>query len=366
VNKQQTGRDSDRGANGQTVYRADITQTMARGLLEAGAQIGRTTVADVPRAANADLIAGESWTRSAYAHLVWPVTSALTLSPGARITSSTHVAQHSVARWLLSEWAFRPGWALTASAGVSEQLPELRHLLGAFGALAPRAERARQFDAALEQQVTSTFRWQATVFNRAEADVLREPDVHSRLVDDVLVPPESRYANALEGSSRGIELLLDRRSPHGLSGWAAYAYGRTRHTDTERRESFWGDFDQRHALTLFGRFSFSDHASVGATFRAGSNFPIPGYLASSPRGLVVGPERNRVRLPAYARLDVRADREFEGFGRRIALFIEMQNLLNRANAGLAGGFIDAATGEATGFTDALFRRRAAAGFLVEF
>jgi hypothetical protein len=49
LNKQQTGRESDRGANEQVGYRADLTRPIARGLIEAGAQIGRTAVDDLPR-----------------------------------------------------------------------------------------------------------------------------------------------------------------------------------------------------------------------------------------------------------------------------------------------------------------------------
>jgi hypothetical protein len=366
LNKRQTGGDSDRGANEQAAYRIDVTRPIARGLIESGAQVGRTAIGDVPRLPEADPIAGASWMRSGYVHLVWPVTSALMLSPGMSVASSTHVRQPTVARWLLGEWAFRPEWAVTASVGVSRQLPELRHVRGPARVLTPRTERATHFDAGIEQQLTDAVRWQATVFGRAEGDILREPDVHPRLVDGTMMPPERRYAGVLEGSSRGIELLLDRRSASGLSAWAAYAFGKTRYADRERGESFWGDFDQRHALTLFGRFAYSSRTSVGATFRTASNFPIPGYLAATQHGLVVGTERNRIRLPTYARLDVRADRGFERFGHRVTIFGEILNVLNRANAGLADGFINTATGEATGFTDRLLRRRASAGILIEF
>ena len=367
LNKDRTGRESDRGADEQAGYRVDLTRPIARGLLEAGAQIERTAIDDLPQMAATNQIAATSWARSGYAHLTWPVTPTLTLSPGMRVTSSTLVPQRAVTRWLLGEWAFRPRWAINASVGVSRQLPELRHVFGGSGAPTFGAERARHLDVAIEQQLTSALRWQATVFSRTERDILREPDIYPRLVNGTIVPPERQYAGGLDGSSNGIELLLDRRSAGGgLTAWAAYAYGKTRYTDAERRESFWGDFDQRHALTLFGRYPFGTHTSVGATFRTGTNFPIPGYLAAGPRGLVVGAERNRVRLPPYARLDVRADRAFERFGHRVTVFGEILNLLNRANAGLAGGFINPATGEATGFTDALFRRRVSAGVVVEF
>jgi TonB-dependent receptor-like protein len=367
LNMQQTGHETDHGANEEAGYRVDLTHPIARGLLEAGAQIGRTAIDDLPRRAGANPVAAASWARSGYAHLTWPITPTLTLSPGMRVTSSTLVPQRAIARWLLGEWAFRPRWAINASVGVAQQLPELRHVIGGTAAPIFGPERARHVDVAIEQQITSALRWQATVFSRMERNILREPDIDHRLVDGIIVPPERQDADGLEGSSRGIELLLDRRSAGaGLAAWAAYAYGKTRYTDTGRREWFWGDFDQRHALTLFGRYPFARHASVGATFRAGSNFPIPGYLAVGPHGLVVGAERNRVRLPAYARLDVRADREFERFGRRVTIFGEVLNLLDRPNAGLTGGSINTATGETTGFTDALFRRRVSAGVVVEF
>jgi hypothetical protein len=366
VNKHQTGRTSDRGAHEQLLYRADVVRPVGDALLEFGAQIGRMAIDDVPRTPDAEAITGSSWARSAYAHVAWAATPTLTLSPGARITAFTHAPHLALTHWLLSEWAFRPGWTLNASVGASDQLPELRHVVGRAGATDPRAERARYVDVGLELQLTGSIRWQATVFLRREDDILREPDLRPRAVGDLVIPPERRYANALRGAAHGVELLLDRRSPTGLSGWAAYSYGKTRYDDVERGEQFWGDFDQRHALTLFGRARLSPRTSVGATFRAGSNFPIPGYLLARDGGLFIGAERNRLRLPAYARLDVRGDRRFDYFRRHLTVFAEMLNVLNRANAGLAGGSVDTITGEATGLTDSLLGRRASVGVLIEF
>jgi hypothetical protein len=83
-------------------------------------------------------------------------------------------------------------------------------------------------------------------------------------------------------------------------------------------------------------------------------------------GLFVADRRNQVRLPAYARLDVRADRDFESFGRRLRVFVEVINVTNRVNVGAAPGSIRPSTGEAIGFTRTLFPRRVSAGLLIEF
>jgi hypothetical protein len=290
----------------------------------------------------------------------------LTLSPGLRVTGSSLFHHAIVTRWMLAEWAIRGGWTLDASAGVSHQVPDLRHAVGSAGSRELRPERAAHVDVAIEQRLTRSVRWQATLYSRREEDILREPDVYPRLLDGAITPPDPGYANALRGSSSGVELMIDRRSATGLSGWAAYSYGRSRYTDTERRETYWADLDQRHAFNLFGGYRFANGASVGATYRAGSSFPIPGYFETRGPGLFVSDRRNHVRLPVYSRLDLRADRGFESFGRRLTLFAEVLNVLNRRNAGLASGSVDPTTGEATGFTNTLFRRRASAGLRIDF
>jgi hypothetical protein len=251
---------------------------------------------------------------------------------------------------------------------VFQSLPQIGQALGGAGAPGIRPERETMFDVGVGQRIGASLRWQATLFRREERDILREPDVNPRLVDGVLtdLSTPGRYENALSGSSRGVELLLERRSGGRFSGWLAYSYGRTRLTDTARGETFWADFDQRHGVNASGLYRLSDRTRVSVKFRGGTNFPIPGYLAARDGGLVAGAQRNMLRLPAYARFDVRASRTFDYGGRRLTIFAEVLNVLNRRNVGIADGFIRRGTGEAAGFTRTLFPRVPSAGILIEF
>jgi hypothetical protein len=133
-----------------------------------------------------------------------------------------------------------------------------------------------------------------------------------------------------------------------------------------RGETFWADFDQRHTFSVFAHYRVSPATSIGTTFRAGSNFPIPGYFTRTGGRVLVGSARNQVRLPPYARLDLRADRQFRYGQRSFTVFVEGLNVLNRTNLGLAEGSVDPATGAAIGFTDTLLRRRLSAGVVFEF
>ena len=379
VNKNQAGRDTDRGTDGEFSYRVDVAGAMLGGLLEAGGQAqrmrgsryvsrGEPISGGLPQFPSIDAFDGKSWLLSGYVHFNWNVTPRLTVAPGMRVADSTLVRQRTVTRWILGEWSAGSGWTLNASAGVSHQFPEFEQVLGSAGAQGLRPERARHIDIGIEQRLAKSVRWQATFFNRKEREILREPDISPRLLGDVITgaPDPARYENALSGWSRGLELLLERRSATGISGWAAYSYGKTRYTDTARSETFWGDFDQRHAINVFGVHRLSDRTSVAVKFRGGTNFPIPGYLAERDGGLFVGHQRNEVRLPNYARLDVRASRSFNYAAGRLTLFVEILNVLNRTNRGLADGFIRPGTGEAAGFTEPLIPRFPSAGILIEF
>ena len=74
-----------------------------------------------------------------------------------------------------------------------------------------------------------------------------------------------------------MELVVQRRSPNGLSGWVAYDLAFTEYRNRNSGETFDADYDQRHTVNMYGVYRLSDRTSFSARFRAGSNFPVPGY-----------------------------------------------------------------------------------------
>ncbi len=52
---------------------------------------------------------------------------------------------------------------------------------------------------------------------------------------------------------------------------------------------------------------------------------------ASPCSCGLATERNALRLPAYSRLDVRADRAFTWSSRRLVVFVDVANVLNHEN-----------------------------------
>jgi hypothetical protein len=72
-----------------------------------------------------------------------------------------------------------------------------------------------------------------------------------------------------------------------------------------------------------------------------------------------------LRLPAYARLDLRADRAFTWSSRRLTLFVEVANALNRTNLRNVPYSVDR-SGRVLGATDSMIPILPSAGFVIEF
>jgi len=131
-------------------------------------------------------------------------------------------------------------------------------------------------------------------------------------------------------------------------------------------ERFWGDFDQRHTLNAYGLYRYSDRASFVAKLRVGSNFPIPGYYGESGGAYFVTDVRNTERLPVYGRLDLRANRTFTWSQRRLTLFAEVINVLNRDNMRFTPPGINTLTRAATTPFDSMLPIVPSVGALIEF
>jgi hypothetical protein len=113
-------------------------------------------------------------------------------------------------------------------------------------------------------------------------------------------------------------------------------------------------------------YRHSDRASFVGKLRIGSNFPIPGYYAQQDGGYVVAGVRNTARLPAYGRLDLRANRAFTWSRRRLTLFAEVINVLNRDNVRFTPPGVNTLTRAAGTPFDSMLPIVPSVGVLIEF
>ena len=363
------GRASDSG------YRMDLGYTPGEGeLFEGGWSLERlgTRQQQAFAVPGWPILGGEDFHAAAskvgaYAQLHW-TRGAFTVTPGARVDRFGLTGDSALSPWLQAEWQASSNLTVSANTGIHHQFPDYVELAGRRGRSGLRPERSFPVDVGVERRLGMTTRLQITGYDREERDLVDLPDQYTRVVGGTLRPPSatSLYDNSLKGSSRGVEVLLQRRTP-ALSGWIAYSLARTRYTDRVTGATFDGDFDQRHTVSLFGRYRISERMSVNTRWRYGSNRPIAGFLERRANGLFfVSAERNATRVPAYSRLDLRVDRTYDWGSRRVTLFGEVANLLNRENFRQNPPGINFRTGQVFGPLDAMFPIVPSIGATLEF
>ena len=292
----------------------------------------------------------------------------LTLVPGARADHWTLTGETTASPWLQGEWKVTKAASIRGGAGIYRQFPEFEQVIGALGFADARTERAQQYDLGFEERLGASMRWQVTIFDREEAGFFRRPGAETRLVNGRVVRGVSTasYTPSLDGYARGVELLVQRRSTRGVSGWLAYSYGRIRYTDRQTKETYWSDLDQRHAVNLYLSYRISDRTSVSAKVRAGTNVPAPGYYTQEGSDYFVAATRNTLRLPTYSRVDLRANRTFNWSRKRLTLFAEVINLLNRDNVRFNPPGVNTTTRRVSNLFESLIPIVPSAGILIEF
>ena len=291
-----------------------------------------------------------------------------TVIPGARVDHWTLTDETTTSPWVQGEWQLSHSMFVRGGTGIYRQYPDFEQVIGALGLPGAGAQRAEQYDFGFEHRIGTSIRWQATIFDRQEEDFFRRPGAETRLVNGRVVRGvvTAPYENALHGYARGVELLVQRRSTRGMSGWLAYSYGRAHRSDTQTRESYWSDLDQRHAVNLYLSIRISDRTNVSAKIRSGTNVPAPGYYEQRGEEFFVSSMRNRLRLPTYSRVDLRANRTFNWSRKRLTLFAEVINLFNRDNVRFNPPGVNTATGRVSNLFESLIPIVPSAGILIEF
>src|SRR5262245_9850415 len=252
------------------------------------------------------------------------------LTGGARVdhnglTGETHVSPRAA---LAQNFGNR--WTVRAGFGTYYQFPDVAFLFGQLGNPNLRAERATHYNASVERSFGNRFRVLAEAYDREDRDLLfslAEPRLENNRVTLNRFP----FRNALSGHARGLELTLQRRSANRLSGWVSYSYAQTRLQDEQNGLNFVSDFDQRHTVNTYGSYRFTETFNISGQWRYGSGYPIPGFFRSQGADLFLASGRNLARLPAYSRVDLRANKAFLFEKWKLTLSVELLNVTNHKN-----------------------------------
>ena len=209
-------------------------------------------------------------------------------------------------------------------------------------------EKSDHYTAAVEQRLGENTRIRLQVFDRQDSWSLGiVPGYNGQVVTVNPCPSYMPLSSSTyeQNYSRGVQLIVQRRSANRLSGWLGY----TLLTARERQyqvatpvspNHFSSDTpyyptleDQHHTLNVFAMYRLRPTLNLSGKFLYGSGFPIPsGTYIQISNGQYVAVGLNQTRLGVYQRLDVRADKDWAFQRWKLTLYGEVLNLTNHYNA----------------------------------
>jgi hypothetical protein len=227
-------------------------------------------------------------------------------------------------------WRVAPELVFKAATGLFTQPPVAFQVVPEGGNPALRPERSWQSSTGFELTLPEAVELQATAYYSQMFQISRQVN---RVVNTDEGPRRQFFADDGEGRAYGLEILLRRRIERGLYGWLSYTLSRS-----ERRngDGIWEPFafDQTHTLNLAASYEVDGWRFGGALQL------VTGRPTTTPvRARFDGDEGDfnpsfrdlGERLPAFHRLDLRIDRDFDLGPLRGSVYIDVQNVYNAPN-----------------------------------
>ena len=268
-----------------------------------------------------------------FAEAEWKPLPGLLLLPGLRLDYFSRVHQSVLQLRITARLGVGQRVTLKGGVGLFVQEPTFDETDANFGNPDLKAERAIHWSAGVEVKPRPWITLDATGFYKDIYDLV-SPTTATVVRNGMTVP--LAYDNNGQGTVYGLELVARHEFANNFTGWLAYTLSKATRRDSGATQDRLFDFDQTHILTLIGSYLLPRNWQVGARFRLVSGSPttpVTGAVFNSNQDqyqATYGPT-NSSRLPMFNQLDVRIDKRWINQGWILNLYLDVQNLYNRAN-----------------------------------
>lgn len=294
-------------------------------------------VADVPLTVG-ERAAGTWFSPGAYFEADWRVLAPLRIVAGLRADADTRLSAPRA--WLDPRLSIfydvREGTTLLAAAGLYGAAPAPEETTRSFGSAELGPQRSLHLAAGVRQALPWDLGLELTGFYKSMWDLVvptRATDEDGRLL---------HLSNGGLGESYGVEVLARRELTRRLHGWLAYTLSRATRRDDPTMPGFpaWHPFifDQTHVLTAVLSLRLGHGWLLGTRVRAVSGNPYTpneGAVLDAGSGryrCLPGPTPYGARMPGFFQADARVDKRFSFRRWSLSLYLDAQNVTNRANA----------------------------------
>ncbi len=266
----------------------------------------------------------------AFAELRLTPREGLDVLPALRVDRNSAIGRWSLDPRVGARWSAAQHTVLKGAVGIYQQQPTADESDRNFGTPDLLFNRSFQYSAGVEQRIAPGVDLDLTAFYK---------DLDRRVVRNAAAsvnPDAPRYTNEGTGRIYGVEALLRARFGERFFGWIAYTFQRSFRTDGPGQPERLFSFDQPHILTALGTYKPNARWAYGARFRLVSGNPYTPatssvYDAAADVYVPIYAAVNSARLGTFNALDLRVDRIWTFDRWRLSLYLDVQNVFNRAN-----------------------------------
>jgi TonB family protein len=274
------------------------------------------------------------WAPAVHAELEIEPVKGVRLLPGIRVDYFQRTGQALVQPRGTVRWELDPRFALKAGVGRFVQEPDFVETDAVFGNPDVNAESALHYSAGVEWKPRAHLSFDVTGFYKDLDDQVSRSE--ALVMDDNGMTRPLRYENLGVGRVYGLELMARHEMTRNFSGWIAYTLSKAERRDAASDPWRLFDYDQPHILTVVGTYRLPWNMQLGARFRLVSgnpDTPVVGsvYDASEDEYHPVYGETNSDRIAAFHQLDIRLDKKWVFNEWMFNLYLDVQNVYNRAN-----------------------------------
>ncbi|MCD8532673.1 MAG: hypothetical protein LRY66_15310 [Saccharospirillaceae bacterium] len=277
------------------------------------------------------------------AHLAdaWNVTPDWTLIPGVALSYDDYTEEYFTEPRLQSRWQFTDRWWFTSAYGQHHILPDnFGSYVTPFGNPDLRQPTATHYELGLENQLDNDMLWKVEVYYKDLENIIISrpgPENYSNLTD-AEYNDLPLYTNDADGKAWGMEFFLNKNLTERWYGWVSVAYSRTFRTNNLTGDDFSYNYDQPVIINSVANYQLNKDWQIGFKWRYQSGqliTPLEDAVQDADDPALYNPVYggvNSERLPAYHKLDVRADRTFRfQSGWEMDFYAEILNLYGRDN-----------------------------------
>jgi TonB family protein len=273
------------------------------------------------------------WLPGAFAAVEVEPAPGLLLIPSLRFDYFSKIDDATLAPRLSARYALGDRLALKGGIGLYFQEPTIDESNEGFGNPLLKAERAIHYAAGIESKPFAGLSVDVTGFYK-DLDHLVSPTSATRDENGREIP--LRYDNHGLGRVIGMELVLRRPPVHRLSGWLAYTLSRSERRDSGATDYRLFQYDQTHILTAVGMWRFGRNWQLSTRFRLVSGnplTPITGAVIDLDSGTYQPSygAKYSARNPMFVQWDLRIDKTWVFNRFLLDVYLDVQNLTNRAN-----------------------------------